>query len=151
LPRGPGWCVTEPLDGALDRILEVLSAPEVERLIASASTRGGTRSPKRRVAQAHAAPPSRLRRRRVAARDPMGGGGTARARRRRTAPRPSDDWPGATDATNLRDAIAAHAERPRRPNGPRPVRPGILVTIDAHGSDEQPLRDPILRGWRIVA
>jgi hypothetical protein len=31
------------------------------------------------------------------------------------------------------------------------VRPGILVTIDAHGSDEQPLRDPILRGWRIVA
>jgi hypothetical protein len=28
------------------------------------------------------------------------------------------------------------------------MRPGVLVTVDAHGTHTQPLRDAILRGWR---
>jgi bifunctional non-homologous end joining protein LigD len=32
--RGPGWCIAEPLNGPLDRVLEVLAAHELEGLIA---------------------------------------------------------------------------------------------------------------------
>jgi hypothetical protein len=47
--------------------------------------------------------------------------------------------------------LDAVAEAPRRNRGIRRVAPGIVVTVDAHGADGQPLRDPILRAWRRLA
>jgi hypothetical protein len=36
----------------------------------------------------------------------------------------------------------------RRRRGPQRVSAGLFVTVDAHGADGRPLRDPILRSWR---
>jgi hypothetical protein len=48
------------------------------------------------------------------------------------------------DREALREAVTALAVAGRR-RGAHPVRPGLIVTVDAHGSDGQPLRDGAAR------
>lgn len=48
----------------------------------------------------------------------------------------------------LRDALAAASPQAAERARARRVAPGVVVMVDAHGANGQPLRDPILRGWR---
>jgi hypothetical protein len=50
------------------------------------------------------------------------------------------------DRRELRAALTARLIIGRR--RPARVRPGLLVTVEAHGAGGQPLRDAILRSWR---
>lgn len=147
--RGPAWCLAEPLDGSLDRILEVLAEHELEGLIAKRvdsrwydgrRTRDWRKHKLRRRSEYLVAawlPATDRQPETLLVRD--GAGGLAGQ---------VTIGPGVPEASELRNAIAERFEAPTRRKGPRRLRPGLVVTVDAHGPVGQPLRDPILRAWR---
>jgi bifunctional non-homologous end joining protein LigD len=146
--RGVACCVAEPLDGRLARVLSVLVAHQLEGVIAkrlSSRWQPGRRSPdwgKHKLRRRHEL--------RVGAWHPGDEHRPEALYLRDAIDRPVGQVPvGLPDVDSdapraaLADGIVAGRRR-----GPRRVRLGLLVTVDAHGADGQPLRDPILRFWR---
>jgi ATP-dependent DNA ligase len=147
--RGTGFCLAEPLTAPADQVLAVLAAHQLEGVVAKhlgSRWQPGRRSPHWRK--------HKLRRRhelRVAAWDPGDDHRPETLYLRDTRERPVGRVGLGHDEAEraaLRTAIDERLLAARCSGRIRPLSPGLLVTVDAHGADGQPLRDPILRAWR---
>jgi len=147
--RGPGFCLAEPLTAPVDQVLAVLAAHQLEGVVAKhfgSRWQPGWRTPHWRK--------HKLRRRhelRVAAWDPGDDHRPETLYLRDTRERPVGRVGLGHDEAEraaLQTAIDERLLAARCSGRIRPLSPGLLVTVDAHGADGQPLRDPILRAWR---
>jgi bifunctional non-homologous end joining protein LigD len=148
---GDCWCLAEPLAAPLADVLSVVAAHQLEGVVAK---RLDSRwEPGRRTRHWRKLKVRRRRDCTVAGWLPATDSEPEALLVRDDRGRPAGDVTfglTALDTESLRQAALALADAPRGKRRMRRVGAGLVVTVDAHGADGQPLRDLILRGWRLV-
>ena len=145
------WCVARPLEGTVDDVLRVVGEHELEGVVAKrldSVWQPGCRS--------SAWLKHKLRHRQEL---------SVTAWRPATDRDPDTFWTadaggrprgavslglGAGERAALREAVQARESLRRGQRAWRPVAPGVVLTVDAHGYRGGVLRDGVIRAWRDV-
>jgi bifunctional non-homologous end joining protein LigD len=145
--RGEGWQIAQALAGPIEEILTVVASQELEGVVCK---RLASRwQPGRRSSVWTKQKVRRRRRMQVAAWRPAHDQEPELFYLAHPGGRPAGQVSfglAHSERERLRAAVLARAGE-RRYRGLYRLSPGITVEVDAHGSDSQPLRDPILRSW----